>query len=299
MSNPSDPILKLEALAQKAGPPNAALLDALLAGTSEAELIEQGRTIDSKRLITDGARLYELAWSYWSSLSPADQQNFKGVSTELLVLGIDQCLHLEQTRKNRSDTMAAERTGRSEVEAQRTQVRDDAMAARDELALAMRDAAAHEHARRSALDTAIGNASTVENLAMGLESLSKLLGDWFLEAQTNSIWAARLQLANLSPSDIQKTNTLAKDLRSADAKASQVSSTPKITQGELDRADGINIHILGRLIRAFDMAHDRNPAVPRLIPIAARRLFRSSVKNTPTTPDTPSEGAPDANHTPA
>lgn len=61
-TNP-DPILKLEALAQKAGPPNPTLLEALLAGTSEAELIEQGKTIDSKRLITDGARLYDLAWS--------------------------------------------------------------------------------------------------------------------------------------------------------------------------------------------------------------------------------------------
>lgn len=207
------------------------------------------------------------------------------------MLGIHQCLHLEQTRKNRLGTIADERAGKSENDALRVQAREDSMALRDEIGLAMRDAAAHDKGKRSALESAVGNAATNENLALGLESLAKLLESWLGDAQTNATLEAQLKLANLSAADVQQMREQAQKLRIADIKASQIATSPKISQSDLDKNDGINIHILGRLIRAFDMAHDRNPGVPRLVPIAARRLFKApKPQDTEPVPPPPGEG---------
>jgi len=48
---------------------------------------------------------------------------------------------------------------------------------------------------------------------------------------------------------------------------------PKATQANLDLHDGINVVILGQIIRAFERAHDLDPTIPRLVPISTRRLF--------------------------
>ncbi|HLM74359.1 MAG TPA: hypothetical protein VK459_16755, partial [Polyangiaceae bacterium] len=63
----------------------------------------------------------------------------------------------------------------------------------------------------------------------------------------------------------------------------------------LDRADGINVLLLGQLIRAFDGAHNINPTVPRLVPISTRRLFnrRKKIEGEPESEISPSPGGDD------
>ena len=52
----------------------------------------------------------------------------------------------------------------------------------------------------------------------------------------------------------------------------------KVTQGDLDRSDGVNIHLLTLIIRAFENGHEQDPTIPRLVPIATRRLFTRTAK---------------------
>jgi hypothetical protein len=62
-------------------------------------------------------------------------------------------------------------------------------------------------------------------------------------------------------------------VRGSEAKARRRSAVARVTQAQLDRQDGINIVLLGQIIRSFEHAHDRDPTIPRLVPIATRRLF--------------------------
>src|SRR5690606_33251742 len=52
----------------------------------------------------------------------------------------------------------------------------------------------------------------------------------------------------------------------------------KVTSGDLDRADGINLILLEQIVRVFERANEQDPTIPRLVPIATRRLFSRSAK---------------------
>jgi hypothetical protein len=56
--------------------------------------------------------------------------------------------------------------------------------------------------------------------------------------------------------------------READAR-----SVSKVRQLEVDFMDGVKLHVLGELIHAFEAAHDMDASIPRLVPIATRRLL--------------------------
>jgi hypothetical protein len=70
----------------------------------------------------------------------------------------------------------------------------------------------------------------------------------------------------------------AEKLANAAKSASARPAGQKVTQGDLDRADGINIHLLTLIIRAFENGHEQDPTIPRLVPIATRRLFSRAAK---------------------
>ena len=46
-----------------------------------------------------------------------------------------------------------------------------------------------------------------------------------------------------------------------------------MTQGALDAEDGANLLLLGHIVQVFEAAHDLDPTIPRLVPIATRRLL--------------------------
>lgn len=88
----------------------------------------------------------------------------------------------------------------------------------------------------------------------------------------------RLTLGNLDAEYAKELEEAAARVKDASAAAKKRPEGGKVTQGELDRADGINILLLGQVIRAFDAAHDRDPTIPRLVPISTRRVFNRNVK---------------------
>lgn len=76
-----------------------------------------------------------------------------------------------------------------------------------------------------------------------------------------------------------KLETAAKRIREA-ASAANAKSVTKVRQLEIDFMDGVNLHVLGELIHAFEAAHDMDASIPRLVPIATRRLLaRHSARN--------------------
>jgi len=270
----SDPVHELGVLATEVGPPNPALLTAILAGTSDADLIEVGRTIATERVIVDTARLYRLCWTWWKQAAPEYKKLIRGASEPLMVLAVHQALNLEKTRQQRNGKSSTQSVAQAGLDKATSDAADTALKLRDQAHRAMRDAAGLSDSHRDEADEAVGTAETVDALATGLESLSDLLDKWLNSG--DKVLEARLMLASLDADYASELAAAAKHLRTSKAQAGQKQAETKVTQGALDREDGVNVLLLGQIIRAFDAAHDINPIVPRLVPISTRRLFNRS-----------------------
>jgi len=268
----------LEALADKVGAPKSGLLDALLARTTDTSLVEAGAEIASSRLVVDCARLYQDAWGWFSTAPMEMQKRVRGVSADLLKVAIHQALDLEKLRQSREGKAAGDGAARAGQVKAASEAFSSGVALRDQAASSMRDAVVGDNARREMVDATVGTAKSVDELARGLTGLSGLLDSWL--KSNDQVLLAQLVLANLDADYVTELADAASRVRSTAAAAGIRTGTAQATQAELDRADGINILLLGRIIRAFDAANTINPTVPRLVPISTRRLFnrRSSKK---------------------
>jgi hypothetical protein len=273
-----DPVHRLEILAASVGKPDKTLLDALLEGTSDAELVKIGRTIRTERILVDTARIYASAWAWWKDASQEERSMLRGASEELLVLAIHQALELERMRAVREGAAAAEETSRAALEKEAELAVATGLALRDQAYDAMRDAAGQDAKLRTEVAAAVGTAENEEALALGLESLARVLNEWLQPKKGESAITVRLSLANLDRDYATALHGAALRVRTTAAKVGGIAPNSKVTQGDLDRADGINVLLLGQLIRAFDGAHNINPTVPRLVPISTRRLFNRRKK---------------------
>jgi hypothetical protein len=266
-----DPVHTLEVLAEEVGKPKLSLLPSLLAGSSDADLVKVGRTIATTRIVVDTARLYRQAWTWWKDATPEQQKLVRGVTKPLLVLAVHQAYQLEllrQKREGKSATDGASRAGSVKAAAEAFSA---GIALRDQAYDTLRDAAGPSAPLRAEVDAAVGTAPNADMLATGLESLRDVLSGW-LKSDDKAL-LDRLELSALDGEYVKELSTAAKRVRRAVAEVGQQASTETVTQGALDREDGVNVLLLGQIVRAFDAAHNINPIVPRLLPISTRRLF--------------------------
>lgn len=266
----NDPAHVLRDLAAKVGKPDAKLLAGLLAGTSDAELVAVGKTIDTSRIVKDASRIYAEAWAWWSSASAAERRLVRGVSHELLAIAVHEAVELEALRASIQDEGVAETASRVEVDAQADQVSGDALHLRDQAYDALRDAAAHDAGLREAVKAACGTAESADSLARGLEGLAGLLTSWI--ARKDASLSARLALASLDADYAAELGEAATAVRAKDA-ARERGKRSRLAQGTLDRKDGVSVLLLGQVLRGFSAAHERKPTIPKLQPISTRRLW--------------------------
>lgn len=275
-------ISALTDLAKQFPAPDPGLLGILLGEVDEAALIARGASIDTGRIITDTTRLYHKAYEFWQVATPAQRRLLRGFSLKLLGLAVHQALALETLRQHHAAGAQVAKVGRAVHDVTLEKQLEDGLTLRDQAATALRDAVGRNDVLRQAVDATVGTAETPDALARGLAGLATLLSDWL--TADNGALMARLELANLDQGYADELEAAAQAVRT-NAAAAQVRSRP-VTQGELDRQDGLNLELLGQIIRAFEHAHDRDPAIPRLVPIATRRMFnRKNRTGRKTTPD--------------
>jgi hypothetical protein len=234
------------------------------------ELVSIGTKILSARIVTDIARLYAQAFDFWKGATDSQKKTLRGFSLPLLALAVHQGLVLEQMFE------ASQVAGQSDDETRATSEKgaldafQRSIVLRDQAYTALRGAAGRKDALVTSLDAVVGDAKTGASLARGLDSLARLLRGWLA---TGGPLAQRLALASLDEAFAVELEHAAEAVRGSEAKARRRSAVAKVTQAQLDRQDGINMVLLGQVIRAFEHAHDRDPTIPRLVPIATRRLF--------------------------
>jgi len=261
----------LEPLAKEAGKADAALLAALLAGTTEAQLVEAGRKIETSRIVIDAARLYGQAWEFFRKASPAQRKKLRGISQPFLALAIHQALALERLLARHQGQQESDASARATQDTAAQAAAAEGLALRDQAAAVLRGVALHDATAEAEVDAAVGTAEDATALARGLEGLAAVLRRWL--AKKDAAVAARLGLANADADYAAELEAAAKAVRQTGAAARNRKADAKLAQGELDRADGLNLLLLGQTIRAFESAHDLDPTIPRLAPISTRRIF--------------------------
>ncbi|WP_437894315.1 hypothetical protein [Sorangium sp. So ce124] len=266
----------LELLAADVGEPPKSSLKAILAGTTDADLVSVGKTILSSRIVTDAARIYRKAWDFYQQATDEQKRRLRGFSKPLLALAVQQALALEKLDRQRATTNASAGIARAGQDKASEAAQSRAIELRDQAYDALRDASGRDEKLRAQVDAAFGTAATSETLAGGLQQTAKLLRRW-LKSDDEAL-TGRLELASLDESYAKELDDAARELRVAVADATNRPVDAKVTQGALDRADGINILIMGQIIRAFDGAHGIDPTIPRLVPISTRRLFNRNTK---------------------
>ncbi|MGK3989056.1 hypothetical protein WME99_38785 [Sorangium sp. So ce136] len=103
----------------------------------------------------------------------------------------------------------------------------------------------------------------------------------------------RARLMRLDQDYVERLEDTARELTQVAKTAAARPAGQKVTAGDLDRADGINLILLEQIVRVFERANEQDPTIPRLVPIATRRLFsRSSRKKATGAPSGGTTGAP-------
>ncbi|WP_438007151.1 hypothetical protein WME89_53015 [Sorangium sp. So ce321] len=281
----------LESLADRLGTPEPGLLEALLDGTTGSQLVERGRQIASSRVLTDMRRLYATAHACWSSASKDKREKLRGFSPELLALAVEQALALERMLEAHESAGQKKDATRATKDAALRDALSRALLLRDQAYEVLRGVGGSGKEPREELAQAYGTAEDPAALARGLTQLAAL-GKRYL-AQKKGPLAVRARLMRLDQDYVERLEETARELTQAAKTAAARPAGQKVTSGDLDRADGINLILLEQIVRVFERANEQDPTIPRLVPIATRRLFsRSSRKKATGAPSGGTTGAP-------
>jgi hypothetical protein len=287
------PLHTLESIAKALGPPEASLLEAVLEGASDADLVDLGRQIASERIVTDDKRLYSMAYDVWNHATHAQKDNLRGFSQELLSLAVHHALELEALDAQHEGRGASNDVSRASRDAAAQSAFAAGLVRRDQAAVVLRGVAGKDAALLAEVDGAVGTAGTGEALATGLEQLAAL-GKRFLSHKKGTLHA-RAKLMRLDEAYVTSLLDAAKAVRETTHQASARSGGKRVTQGALDKKDGEAMHLLETVIDAFEKAHDLDPTIPRLVPIATRRLLGKHTRKAPAVVTPPVDAsAPDA-----
>ncbi|WP_437676306.1 hypothetical protein [Sorangium sp. So ce131] len=283
MAKPTSPIEEtddnhptLESLADRLGKPEPGLLEALLDGTTESQLVERGRQIASSRVLTDMRRLYATAHACWSSALKDKREKLRGFSPELLALAVEQALALERLLEAHESAGQKKDAARAAKDAALREALSRALLLRDQAYEVLRGVAGSGKEAREQLAQAVGTAEDPAALARGLTQLAAL-GKRYLTQKKGPL-AVRARLMRLDQDYVERLEETAKELTQAAKTAAARPAGQKVTSGDLDRADGINLILLEQIVRVFERGNEQDPTIPRLVPIATRRLFSRKVR---------------------
>lgn len=281
----------LEDLVGRAGKNNPKMLEAIVAGTTNDALVKKGGEIGTPRILVDGLRLYGEALDFFDRATPEQKKTLRGVSPALVCVAIHHLDHLRQVEADHAGEAKGKSTARNVGDEEVARASTAVTVLRDQAYSAMKSAAGGDTALVAALDDAYEKVDPPAKLAIGVEDMAALLRKWL--KSDNAGVKLRLQAANLDGEYADELSEAALDLQKALAGTPSKAGN-KASQHALDREDGVQILLLGQIIRAFENGHDRDATIPRLVPIATRRLFNkhkgassSSSSSSPAAPPAP------------
>lgn len=283
----------LDELSSRLGTPDPETLAALTPHDEKDALIRLGAEIKSSRILIDESRIYSLAYEVFSRATPSQKLALVGFSNELLAVAVFLAVALRKLTAEMSDEAHDDKAEVAERAVVARELVHRAQARREQAYTVLRSVIGGDAKLRAQLDAAArGAVDGGEELSRKLERTAELGRTLF--AHKDDAVAARIGLARLTPAFFAELDGLAKELREATRAATARAAVKRASQGELDLLDGVNLTMLGDVVRLFEVAHDLDRSIPRLLPIATRRLLgkrTATVKSVPASPgDAPAAG---------
>jgi hypothetical protein len=276
--------LTLEALQDKLGKPDPTLVEAIRDEETREEFVALGSQIASRHILSDAPRIYGVAYAFFSSATDAQRETIDA-SQDLIAVGVFLALELRALNAGTRKANDGADTERSQAEREAAAAFTDGRALRTRTVKLLKGIAGRSAKDRKRVDDQTGTAENAESLAQGLEAQATLLREFI--GHTQDKIAARVALFGANEARALKLEEAATRIRDTSS-AADTRSVSKVRQLEIDFMDGVNLHVLGELIHAFEAAHDMDASIPRLVPIATRRMLaRHTIRNA-------SEPAPNA-----
>lgn len=275
-------------------PPTAAEVELYALDMPTSDLVERGAKIRSEKILTDLVRIGGMAAEFWTKATAAQKRHLLGFSWPLLQV-------LVHSGKKLADMLAARDAHADEREANRAAAIAIASATytqgideRDRLIVALESVETLVPGLEARIATARATVIDHHSLATSLQALLKLANELLSTPQSRA--ARQLHAGGLDANELNAIAIVANDVKSAGEHASGARKQGAVNQADIDLQDGTCLAHLERVMRIFNRAHERDASIPRLLPIAARRMFSMGRKATPeiapAAPETP-QGQPE------
>lgn len=256
--------------------------------TSPAILIDRGSHIRSEKIRTDMVRLCGIAAEFWPRVTPAQRRLLLGFSEPLLRVTVYAGRKLGEMIEQRSTAIDHRETTLATSTVATQALHDEGMNERERLVTAFEGLVDYDPTLETRLDSAKDRAVDDSALASSLLKLAAL-GRSLLHDPA-SIIARQLTDGGVTVAELQEAEALAGRVKAASEQGGARTGGP-ISQAELDLQDGICLAHLERVMRVWNRAHEHDPAIPQLLPIATRRLFspnrKRPVEAAPAAPEAP------------
>jgi hypothetical protein len=244
--------------------------------TPPAALVERGSHIRSEKIRTDMVRLCGTAAEFYPHATAAQRKLLLGFSAALLSVTVHSGVKLGDMLEHRGSTMG-HREGNLAADATRAAtVYKEAMSERDRLTTALETAVNGEPTLETRVESAHGRVTDHATLATSLLALVKVARDLLLDKA--SLAGQQLAEGGLTTADLDELSALAARVKSSGASAGGARTQGPVSQAALDLQDGICLEYLERVMKIWNGAHERDPSIPQLLPIATRSLFSPTRK---------------------
>jgi hypothetical protein len=242
-----------------------------------ADLIERGSQIRSSKILTDLLRFGGILGEFWPKATADQKRALLGFSEPLLKVLVYSGKTLADMVDQHASTTEEREANRSVSIAVANEAYKQGMDERERLATALDGVADLESGLEARIAAASGRVTDFETLAASLTALVRVATD--ILSRPASRAAKQLTDGGLDSDQIEFFEALAMKVKTTGEQASGARTKGHVTQADLDLQDGICLALMDRVMKVVNRAHERNPSIPRLTPIATRRLFVSSRKS--------------------
>jgi hypothetical protein len=280
-----------ELLLPRVGAPTREDLELHASHRSAVKNHEIGADYDSGKILTDLLVWCGIAHDTWENATASQRDALAGYDHGLVRVLLHKGHELLLKNQQFAAQKGAQRGLLDRDEAEADRLRAQALSTRRRLRTILRSVVRVAPAQLTIeeVDAAFGTGADDAQRAQSLEALARLAER--VMAERNSPGAKRLTRGRIDAAYVTALRTLAADVRSAGDRVSGPRVRTPVVQADIDRLDGECLELMEELFDFFELAHEIDPSIPRLVPLALRRYFFSHPKgragSTPAPPDTP------------
>jgi len=241
-------------------PPPSSEEEALYALTDpRIKLIELGSLVRSERIRADLLRVAGTIVRFLRGATPEQRRTLLGFSEAQLRVAVYAGIKLGEMLEQHKVAQGAP----ADLFAR-------GLEERDRLYMALEGLADYEPRLAADIEAAHGRVMDAVSLAGSLAALVQLSKDLLSDRASRP--SRLLELGGVTSEELASIETLSDTIKNTGEVPIDTQST-SVSKDDLDLQDGICLAHLERLMRIFNGAHDRDPSIPQLLPIATQSVF--------------------------